>query len=182
MPGQPQRREPTSSRAPRPSGPRRLPWAAALLAVVAVAVAVVWIPAWTMRPFVPQSAAEMARAYTLRRLGPAATLAAFAAAVVLAWRLWGSTRWLGRLLLALVLVPVGVAVWVARQNHFEWMFPPLAHRGFAAPAAAAGFVDPGELVLAVQVEGDAAAYPVRQVAFHHLVEDVVGGTPVAVTY
>jgi hypothetical protein len=194
MPGEPLAVDPPA-REPRPpvrpagpsrqagsSRPRRWPWAAGLLAILAVAVALVWIPAWTMRPFVPQSAAAMGRAYALRRLAPAATLAALAAAMAFAWRLWGSTRWMGRLLVAAALAGIGAAAWVARQNHFEWLFPPLRHTGFAPPAAAAAFVDAGDLVLAIQVQGDAAAYPVRQIAYHHLVEDVVGGTPVAVTY
>jgi hypothetical protein len=170
---------------PRPR-PRRWPWrwlwSVALLAVVALAVAVAAIPMGIMEPFKPQSAAAMALAYTLRRLAPAATLLALAAGVALAWRLWGSTRWLGRVLLVAALLPIGAACWLARQNLFEWLFPPLARTGYAPAAAAAAFVDPGDLVLAIQVQGDAAAYPVRQVAFHHVVEDVVGGTPVAVTY
>ena len=37
-------------------------------------------------------------------------------------------------------------------------------------------------MLAVERNGEAAAYPVRQVAYHHIVQDVVGGVPVAVTY
>jgi hypothetical protein len=166
---------------PAAGKPRRWPWAAVLLAVLAIAVAVVWIPIWTMRPFVPQSAPAMAWAYALRRLAPAITLVALAGSAALAWRLWGSTRWMGRLLLVAALVGVGAAAWAARQNLFERMFPPLRHRGFV-PAAAAAFVEPGDLVMAIQVQGDAAAYPVRQVAYHHVLEDVVGGTPVAVTY
>jgi hypothetical protein len=169
----------------------------ALLAVIAVAVAVAAIPMVIMAPFKPQSAAAMALAYTLRRLAPAVTLLALAAGVALAWRLWSSTRWVGRgsacrlsrhsllvgrVLLVAALLPIGAACWLARQNLFEWLFPPLARTGYAPAAAAAAFVDPGDLVLAIQVQGDAAAYPVRQVAFHHVVEDVVGGTPVAVTY
>ena len=45
-------------------------------------------------------------------------------------------------------------------------------------------VDPRALdpVLAVTLNGEATAYPVRQVAYHHIVQDVVGGVPVAVTY
>ena len=30
--------------------------------------------------------------------------------------------------------------------------------------------------------GEAAAYPIRQMAYHHLVHDTVGGVPVVVTY
>ncbi len=161
---------------------RRWPWAAALLAVVAAAVALVWIPSWTMRPFLSQSVAAMSRAYALRRLAPAATLAALGAGAVLAWRLWRSSRWAGRSLAAAALLPLAAAVWSSHQNLFEWLFPPLRHPGYAPAAAAASFVEPGDMVLAVQVQGEAAAYPVRQIAFHHVVEDVVGGTPLAVTY
>jgi hypothetical protein len=167
-----------------------------LLAVVAIAVAAVGIPVWGLRPFEPQSAAVLARAYAVRRAAPAATLLALAAAAALAWRLWrpaGSAayppgrggriaRWAGRLALAAALLATGAAAWFARQNIFEKMFPPLHHPGYAPAAAAATFVEPGEMVLAIQVRGEAVAYPVRQVAYHHVVEDVVGGTPLAVTY
>jgi len=162
--------------------PRRWPWAVALLAVVAVAVALVWIPAWTMRPFQPQSAAAMSRAHALRRLAPAATLAALGVGAALAWRLWRSSRWTGRALAAAAMLPLAAAAWVSRQNHFEWLFPPLRHPGYDPAAAAASYVEPGDMVLAVEIRGEAAAYPVRQIAFHHVVEDVAGGTAVAVTY
>jgi Protein of unknown function (DUF3179) len=52
----------------------------------------------------------------------------------------------------------------------------------SVPAAQARWVDAGDAVLAVELNGDAAAYPVSQVAYHHIVHDVVGGVPVAVTY
>jgi hypothetical protein len=32
------------------------------------------------------------------------------------------------------------------------------------------------------VNGDAVAYPVRQMAYHHLLNDAVGGVPVVSTY
>jgi Protein of unknown function (DUF3179) len=61
------------------------------------------------------------------------------------------------------------------------MFSPLGDARFAA-AAAADWVGEGDPVLAVEQGGEAVAYPVRQVAYHHIVQDVVGGVPVAVTY
>jgi hypothetical protein len=183
----------TMTTEPRPPGsplqspqsllpPRRWPWAVALLAVAAAAVALVWIPAWTMRPFQPQAAAAMSRAYALRRVAPAATLLALVAGAALAWRLWRSSRWAGRALVAAALLPLAAAAWLSRQNHFEWMFPPLRHPGYDSAAAAASYVEPGDMVLAVEIRGEAVAYPVRQIAFHHVVEDVAGGTPLAVTY
>ena len=43
-------------------------------------------------------------------------------------------------------------------------------------------MEDGDPVLAVTLNGDAAAFPVRQVSYHHIVEDTVGGIHVAVTY
>jgi hypothetical protein len=76
---------------------------------------------------------------------------------------------------------VTASAWFARQNHFEWMFAPLAEAGYVR-AAAADFVRPNDLVLGVVVNGEAVAYPVNQVAYHHVINDEVGGVPIAVTY
>jgi hypothetical protein len=72
-------------------------------------------------------------------------------------------------------------MWFARQNHFEWMFEPLPNAAFS-DVSDAGFVSEGDMVIAVELNGDAAAYPVRQVAYHHVVQDTIGGIPVLVTY
>ena len=61
------------------------------------------------------------------------------------------------------------------------MFKPLANTAFVN-VNDAGFVSDGDMVLAVELNGDAAAYPVRQVAYHHVVQDTIGGIPVLVTY
>ena len=73
------------------------------------------------------------------------------------------------------------AAWLSRQDYFEWMFRPLPGARFVR-APAASFVEPGDMVLAVARNGDLAAYPVRQLAYHHLVEDSVGGVPIVATY
>ena len=78
---------------------------------------------------------------------------------------------------------VGVfCAWFARQNHFEWMFNPLRNPAYASTTAATTFVDPADMVIAVELRGDAVAYPVRQMAYHHLLNDEVGGVPVVSTY
>jgi hypothetical protein len=46
----------------------------------------------------------------------------------------------------------------------------------------AGFVQPGDMVMGIVVNGVAMAYPVNQVAYHHVVNDTVGGVPIAATY
>lgn len=43
-------------------------------------------------------------------------------------------------------------------------------------------VDTGRLVLGVSINGEAKAYPVQFLGYHHQVQDTVGGKPVLVTY
>jgi len=81
----------------------------------------------------------------------------------------------------MLLLPVSAAAWFARQNHFEWMFNPLANSAYAK-ANDASFVGEGDMVLAVEHNGDAVAYPVRLMAYHHVLGDTVGGTPIVATY
>ena len=92
-----------------------------------------------------------------------------------------SRRRIGKILVFIPLFVVLLFTWFARQNHFEWMFNPLAKTSFA-PASEAEFVGDDDMVLSVKINGDAAAYPVRQMAYHHIVQDVVGGTPITTTY
>lgn len=42
--------------------------------------------------------------------------------------------------------------------------------------------DPDELVLGVEIDGDARAYSVPVLSRHEIVNDVVGGKPIAVTW
>jgi hypothetical protein len=165
-------------------GARRAIWAALWLLVAALAAAVI-APLVVLRPFAPQSAGGLALAFRLRRLAPSAAWAALAAAALFAWLLWPGARWRGRAALGAALLALGAAAWIARLNPFERMFAPLPERGHSAAtvaAAAADFVAPGEMVLAVAQGGEEVAYPVRQVAYHHVVADTVGGMALAVTY
>jgi Protein of unknown function (DUF3179) len=155
---------------------------AALVAIAGAALWTVLSPAWALRPFAPQTAALVAKAYVLRRISPLTTLLALAAVAALAWRQWRGARWPARTALALLVLVAGLSAGISRLNHFELMFKPLPHPDYVPAASASAFVDPRDMVLAVAIGGDAAAYPVRQIAYHHVVLDTVGGTPVAVTY
>jgi Protein of unknown function (DUF3179) len=166
---------------PSPFGRGAAAWGA-LAALVLLALAFVLVPAWVIQPFRPQTRGGLELSYFMRRWSPLVTLAASAAALLPAARLWrGRRRWLRRPALVLAFVPLLASAWFARQNHFEWFFKPLPAASFAG-AAAADFVADTDMVMAVEVNGEAAAYPVRLMAYHHIVQDVVGETPVAVTY
>jgi hypothetical protein len=43
-------------------------------------------------------------------------------------------------------------------------------------------VEPSRLIVGVDINGDARAYPVRFIGYHHQVRDVVGGTPILVSF
>ena len=164
------------------SAPTRRLFLLILLAITLTAVAIVFIPVWIIQPFRPQTARGIELSYLLRRLSPWITIVALALGLWLVVKLWrGSQHWWKKAPLVVVLIPLVAATWFARQNHFEWMFNPLPNAAYVK-ANDADFVAPEDVVLAVELNGEAAAYPVRLMAYHHLVEDVVGGTPIVATY
>lgn len=157
-------------------------WRWMLLVVTTVAaLAMVMLPAWIIQPFRPQSSRGVAFSYALRSISPIATIVALLIVAWLIFTLWRGARWWGRIAIVILFFFAGVSTWFARQNHFEWMFAPLAGAAYAT-ADAATFVDAADLVIAVERNGEAAAYPIRQLAYHHLVQDDVGGLPIVVTY
>jgi Na+/melibiose symporter-like transporter len=160
---------------------RRIAWASLVLLTLAV-LSVVMIPVWLIQPFRPQTPREMEVAYTLRRWSPLVTLIASIIALALVFWLWkGARRWWRKAALVVMLILTGATVWASRQNHFEWMFNPLPDASYARTSEAK-FVDDNDRVMTVEVGNEAVAYPIRLMAYHHLVQDVVGGTPLVATY
>ena len=155
---------------------------ATLIATSLTSFLLVFIPAYLIRPFVAQSPRGLTVAYFLRSLSPWATLGLCLVGGVLTLNLWCDSRSrIGRAALgAGALVLLGSAV-MSRQNHFEWLFQPIAAPGFVA-ASEADHVTGSDMVLGIRLREEARAYPVRIVAYHHLVNDVVAGQPVVVTY
>jgi hypothetical protein len=160
---------------------RKTGWAMLLL-IALISVAIVILPAWIIQPFKPQTPRGLEVSYVLRRWSPLLTIIALAVALSLCLWLWhGSRRWWRKAILIVVLLPLLASTWFARQNHFEWMFNPLAHAAYAKTSEA-GFVSDSDIVMAVESNGEAAAYPVRLMAYHHVVQDTVGGIPIVATY
>jgi hypothetical protein len=60
--------------------------------------------------------------------------------------------------------------------------PPIEEPVFLPVVDALERLDPAEAVVALEVDGDARAYPVQVMIWHEIVNDTVGGVPVAVTY
>ncbi len=154
----------------------------ALIFITLGALAMVIVPAYVIFPFKAQTERGVAISYQLKRWSPLVTLIIAVMALALAVWLWRNLRrWWSKALLILPLFFVGFAVWFARQNHFEWMFNPIGEIAYSK-AQDAGFVEESDKVLAVEINGERVAFPVRQLAYHHVVNSVVGGTPVVATY
>ena len=153
-----------------------------LVLLVLVSSLIVFIPVYLIRPFAPQTASDLDVSYALRRASPLVTLAALVLGMFCAFTLWKSTT--GRLRksgLAVAGVLLTALAILARQNHFEWMFHPLPQPGYAE-AAKASHVNDGDMVLSLEIGGEARAYPVPLMAYHHLVNTTVGGEPIVATY
>ena len=160
---------------------RRVAWLL-LFALALAAGAFVVVPGWYVKPFTPQTATGLDRALALRDAAPPATIALAIACVTIAVLLWrGAGRWWRRaLLVPPCVVAIGFAA-LARWNYFESMFAQ-AEVVELAPVADVDFVEDADIVLAVEIDGDAAAFPVRQMGYHHVAETDVGGKPIVATY
>jgi Mn2+/Fe2+ NRAMP family transporter len=139
-----------------------------------------FVPAFVIRPFSHQTPAGLALAMALRQRAPWVTLAAASVCLVFIIAVWGGIRIWQKIVLALVMVPIVFSAVMARINYFEWMFHPVDSAQFES--ASASKLDRGEMILAVRIGADARAYPIREMAYHHVLNDVVGGVPIAATY
>ena len=153
-----------------------------LLLIIAAAFAFVVVPFFLIQPFKPQTPTALSAGYEVKRLAPWATIALAVAALALVRRMWrASRRWWARVLMVLLLLPIGATVWASRQNVYEVMFKPLAAPAYARPGEV-DYISDEDMVLAVERGGERVAYPVRLMAYHHLVGDTVGGVPLVATY
>lgn len=153
-----------------------------LLLTVAAGLAIVLIPAWLIQPFRPQTARGVELSYSLRVWAPTVTVLSFMIALALSIWLWGARPGkIRKTLLGLMMAPAFAALWFARENHFEWMFAPLPNAKYAR-IADANFMQDQDMVMAIHLGGESVAYPIVQMAYHHVVNDVVGGKPITATY
>lgn len=166
-------------RADRSVRSRRLTWLFLVLLVLA-AVATVLVPLYLIRPFEVQTPGGVALSYVLRDIAPVGTVIALLAGLFLAFRLARGARW-GWLGLVVLVAALAGTVWMARFNLYEKMFAPLPETAFV-DLGKADFVEPGDMVLAVEADGSAAAFPVRQLSYHHVVNARVGDKAVVATY
>ncbi len=140
-------------------------------------------PIYVIRPFRSQGARELMFALQVQHWAPLASLllALFAViAMAIVWRAATPRHWVMKsgLLVGLLLV-LGAAV-VAHTNVYERMFHPIGAPSVISTAQAK--LNDKDMVLGVSLNGQARAYPVPQMAYHHVVNDLLGGIPLVGTY
>jgi hypothetical protein len=138
------------------------------------------LPAFVIRPFRHQSEGALRLAIAVKGIAPALTVAALVGVLALSARLWRMSSRLLRTGIVLTLALSAASALMVRQNYFEWMFNPITAAGFI-PTGDAHLSDK-EMVMTVTLGQEARAYPIVQMAYHHVLNDTVSGTPIVVTY
>ncbi|MEO7046706.1 MAG: DUF3179 domain-containing (seleno)protein, partial [Ferruginibacter sp.] len=92
-----------------------------------------------------------------------------------------NSRWWRKILLLLfVLLYAGIFYLVNFKFLADKMFYQPKNKILATVTT--NKIDSNKLVIGVQINGEAKAYPIEIIGYHHQVQDTVGGSPVMVSY
>ncbi|MBK9168239.1 MAG: DUF3179 domain-containing protein [Bryobacterales bacterium] len=147
-----------------------------LVASAAVSLAFIGLTLLASVPPAPQTPATLRWAYQAKGVadwGAGLSLILALAGAALAWK---ARRRLA--ILVLLLAAIGTAA--AARGWIEWIFPP--PRALGLDPVAKSDLDPADRVLAIRIGNEARLYPVRYLAYHHLVNDTLGGEPILPSY
>jgi hypothetical protein len=153
----------------------------AILGSLLISVFILGYPNYVIRPWRQQGVQELQAAlFVLQYQQVAGLLCAAVASVSLALYLRTRPQRLGIVIAGTGTLLVLVCAALSRVNIYERMFHPAGSPSFE-PSGQTKLED-DEKILAVAITNEARAYPVRSLSYHHIVNDVIGGVPVAATY
>ncbi len=151
-----------------------------LLVAALGSVAFAAYPMFVIRPFREQTPTALDRAlWVLLHAKPILFVLALTI-TTLTFLVWRRAGWISRLLLIPAVGLVILAAVSARINPYEHMFHP-----FGAPhyvGAQLASIDANDMVIAVTIGRESRAYPIREMGYHHIVNDRLQGMPIVVTY
>jgi hypothetical protein len=169
----------SSSPASKPS-PRATLIALGLLFASLGAFTFAAYPIYVIRPFREQEPAALERALWVLLHNRPILLGIAIVIAVLGMTLWRKAGRASKLLLVPATVIAILAAFMSCINPYEHMFHPLGAPNYIAANQAS--VDPNDMVIAVTVGGESRAYPIREMGYHHVVNDRLHQLPIAVTY
>jgi len=161
--------------------PRTSVYSSLLIAAFSIALLFLAYPMYVIQPFRRQGPRELAlalRAIQIRPLVEILCVAAALIALVLYWPRQERRR--RRTLAAAGTLLTCAFMALSRVNVYELMFHPDRNPVFVSARQAK--VDADDKVLAVKIGASARAYPIRSIAYHHIINDTVGGEPIVATY
>ena len=148
---------------------------AGLLLIASLVVALFFLiyPMYVVRPFRHQGVTELAVSLWMLRYRTVVMVLCVVAGAA-------ATFQLRRVLPAIGLAAIILAAVLSRINVYEKMFHPMGKPSMEA--AQQSKLDGREMVIAVNIGGEARAYPIRIISYHHIANDTVGGVPIVATY
>ncbi len=153
----------------------------AIVTICALATGALLVyPLTVIQPFKHQAPDDLQRSLWVFRFAPWPAMAMAIVSigvVVFGWQ--PLDRWSRRVAGTLVVVTCMAAA-ATRLNVFELMFHPAGAPQFLAIPQAK--LDAADMLVTVALNGEARAYPIREMGYHHVVNDAVGGVPIVATY
>ena len=144
-----------------------------LVALTILNIVLILLPPVVALPPVQQTPAMLAAAHLAQTLSPIASLLLAALAAIHLWR----RPVAGGAFLVIALICVGLS----RVNLLERIFAP-ARDAQTATIASFHDVRDTDMVIGVMIGDQVRAYPVRYLAYHHMLNDQLGSTALLPTY
>jgi hypothetical protein len=152
-----------------------------LLLVSFAALAFSLYPIYVIRPFREQEPLPLQRALWVTLHDRPILIAAFLLLTIWALMIWRQAGWMAKLVLvpsmAIALIAAGAA-WV--NPYEQLMFHGVGEPRYVSIQQAG--IDPVDMVIAVTLGGESRAYPIREMGYHHIVNDRLHQLPIVVTY
>lgn len=137
-------------------------------------------PIYVIRPFREQDPKALQRALWVLLHNKPILVGLFCLILMLVIFGWRQSGWVAKL----VLVPtVGISLLAcisAWFNPYEQMFHPFGAPQYTTIEHAS--LDPSDMVIAVTLGGESRAYGIREMGYHHIVNDRLHQLPIVVTY
>ena len=151
-----------------------------LLSLAALALSL--FPIYVIRPFREQKPVPLQRALWVTLHDKPILLGLFLLIAICVLFVWRRVGWVPRSFLlgpamGIALLAV-VAAWV--NPYEQMMFHPFGEPRYVAIQQAG--IDDKDMVIAVTLGGESRAYPIREMGYHHVLNDRLHQLPIVVTY
>jgi Protein of unknown function (DUF3179) len=162
------------------NGSARLGAAIFLFLASLVVLALAAYPIYVIRPFREQDPAALQRALWVLLHNKPILFGMFCLIATPAILVWRRSGWAAKILLAATVVVSMLGTISAWINPYEHMFHPFGAPQYTTIEHAS--LDPNDMVIAITLGGESRAYGIREMGYHHIVNDRLHQLPIVVTY